>query len=100
MLDGERVLDAFGMQLLSPGHDLTGVDLAGWELTHHQPEAWFPPGPWRPRAQFPAITTDTYPTPTCAPAPAPAPVRTSPRCSSPAPRSTASATTCNPATRV
>lgn len=98
MLDGERVLDAFGMQLLSPGHDLTGVDLAGWELTHHQPEAWFPPGPWRPRAQFPAITTDTYPTPTCTPAPAP--VRTSPRCSSPAPRSTASATTCNPATRV
>ncbi len=73
VLDGERVPDAFGMQLLGPGHDLTGVDLTDWELTdlpagrrlltHHRPDRWFRPGPWRPRSEFPTITTDTYPDP-------------------------------------
>lgn len=74
-LDGERVPDAFGMQLLGPGHDLTGIDLTTWELTdlpagrrlltHHQPQAWFRPGPWRkPWTEMHALLiTDTHPDP-------------------------------------
>ena len=67
------VPDAFGMQLLGPGHDLTGATLTDWHLSeltagrrllaHRQPAAFFPPGPWRPGPEMPLLCADSRPDP-------------------------------------